>query len=227
MVSALMLHGHSPRLPQMLIAAGWTEAEVQLYLQARVPAESIGPRVATELRMPTPSPETSRGTSSRSFSAEAVDEVRLANLIRSSAGTRASPGVAWAGGLSGLNIQVFISRPRGGAAAYVYDAEVGELAELESDAHALLRCVDTSDVNRVPALVVLSMRLGVRRGYRNAYDLTLIEAGQVYQRLEDRAEQFGFGVCAMGGIAGAANVQDFNVSPVLGVVVGVPEETRK
>ncbi|KJL23703.1 hypothetical protein RN50_01043 [Microbacterium foliorum] len=163
----------------------------------------------------------------RSFGSSLVTDEQMVELIRLSCGTADAPGVAQAGGVGGVKVHAMLSRQDGVTESFVYEADNGVLVPASVGEGTLLRCVDTSDVNRVPALIVLAIDLVARRGYRNAYDLSLIEVGQVYQRLEDNARHLGLRVCAMGAVAGAASLHDTMTSPVLGVVIGVPEESKK
>jgi hypothetical protein len=74
-------------------------------------------------------------------------------------------------------------------------------------------CVDLSDLTSPAVVLMLCVHMPRRRQYANAYELALLEAGQLLQNLALVAASAGIGACALGSVFDEPFLSLFAVTP--------------
>lgn len=99
-------------------------------------------------------------------------------------------------------------------------------------------CVDMTDVSEPAAVLLLCLHLHRRPQYVNAYELGLLEAGQLLQNLSLAATSVGIGACILGSVfdtdfwSSIADSQDQRATirqhgiPIVAIALGHPTVSR-
>lgn len=152
---------------------------------------------------------TERRRSTRSFSSKAlsVDDV-ISVVIPAFRTPSGRPACAIPGSTPSIDPTLLIANVTGpgGTAlregAYRISIEDGHLVCVhELPFEPLVHCVDASDVSAPAAVLLLTLDLRKRRHYSNAYELGLLEAGQIVQNVSLSAAGRGVGACILGSVS--------------------------
>lgn len=186
----------------------WTPSEIEQYSFARSRGHFHNERSNKTEGLLTahssPQVDTTGGLrkTTRQFSSDPLSHRELSEWIARSLGCVSCRPYALAGGVSGLVCTVLSSEAGSEAEGlFAYSGEGHRLERvLNTSFDRLLETVDLDQVKNVQAIIMLSVDLTSRRGYKNAYDLGLIEVGQALQSLELNAAQTRIGLCPLGAV---------------------------
>ncbi|MEV3985338.1 hypothetical protein [Nonomuraea sp. NPDC049758] len=208
---------HEEFLRDVMRECGWREAEIRLHRVVRAgpilspgsPAAISYQGAAATRRMMAGFTEviSARG-SHRLFGAQPVLLGELLHVMRTAMMTSARrPAYALPGGVRAVEPLLLVDRvvddigrslPEG---VYSIDAD-RRLAncELKMPFAEAARTVDTYDVRDPAVLVLLCLHLERYRHYDNAYELGLLEAGELLHSLALSCAQTGLGACVLGSV---------------------------
>lgn len=110
--------------------------------------------------------------------------------------------IALPGAVAAVGLTILVDRVAGlDSGVYVLDPPACALTEVRRGPFpSFSRCVDLSDVDDPAVVLVLTIDMMVRRKYLNAYELALLEAGQLLQNLALTAASVGLGACVLGSV---------------------------
>jgi hypothetical protein len=203
----------------VLRSAGWLDREIAMHRAPRSgrrlghigqPSDASAVSASRPTRWPTVelTELLERRRSCRSFApcALSVDDVFdiVVPAVRTMSGR---PAYAVPAATPSIGVTVLVNRvtrPGGGdivPGAYALSCDTRTMRCLgEASFERVGACVDLADV-REPALVlVLCLHLHRRRQYVNAYELGLLEAGQLLQNIALVAAGVGVGCCVLGSV---------------------------
>lgn len=236
---------------QLLRSAGWLDFEIAIHRAVRstepIPlgaANVDGQQVAggrRPVRWPTEplSILQERRRSHRDLGAGSLSLEVLLDIVVPSFVTRGGrPAFAQPGGASAISVTALVRNVDGLAqGVYAISPAAGTLTCLRSASfEQVSACVDLSDVTGPAVVLILCLHLERRRKYANAYELTLLEAGQLLQNVALVAAGAGVGACVLGSVfdepfwAVVADQKDDPAetlkhgAPLVAMALGVPEE---
>lgn len=204
---------------RMLRSVEWRSSEIALHRAVRSAGAVIGAHVPERTtsfsasRQPY-APTATLGAvlesrhSCRDFSGEPVllDELFdvLASALRTSGGRPAS---AVPGGVPAVSTKLIVNRvllPGGDAlrqGIYELELDCPSITCVSEVSFAKLGAViDMTDIVDPPVAVLFCLHIDTRRRYDNAYELGLLEIGQLIQNIALVATAKGWGSCALGSV---------------------------